>query len=123
MRLLPVELPYFQGPDACLHLKSFISLLDARLAVVHLELMPLPLHQELVRRGIELVEIPAAEFGTQACNVLALGPRDCLMLDRNRETRRRLEAAGCRVRTYRGEEISLKAEGGPTCLTRPIWRA
>ena len=24
--------------------------------------------------------------------------------------------------TYRGNEISLKAEGGPTCLTRPIWR-
>ena len=24
--------------------------------------------------------------------------------------------------TYRGNEISLKAEGGPTCLTRPILR-
>jgi hypothetical protein len=26
------------------------------------------------------------------------------------------------VSTYRGDEISHKAEGGPTCLTRPIWR-
>jgi hypothetical protein len=26
------------------------------------------------------------------------------------------------VLTYRGREISLKAEGGPTCLTRPVWR-
>jgi len=34
----------------------------------------------------------------------------------------KLEAAGCEVRTYRGNEISLKAEGGPTCLTRPILR-
>ena len=33
-----------------------------------------------------------------------------------------LEAAGCRVETYRDCEISLKAEGGPTCLTRPILR-
>ncbi|MFN2165709.1 MAG: amidinotransferase, partial [Anaerolineae bacterium] len=37
-------------------------------------------------------------------------------------TRQRLEAAGCQVQTYEGKEISLKAEGGPTCLTRPILR-
>jgi N-dimethylarginine dimethylaminohydrolase len=44
------------------------------------------------------------------------------MLEGNPVTKRRLEAAGCRVQTYRGNEISLKAEGGPTCLTRPILR-
>ncbi len=44
------------------------------------------------------------------------------MLEGNPVTQRRLEAAGCTVSTYRGNEISLKAEGGPTCLTRPIWR-
>jgi N-dimethylarginine dimethylaminohydrolase len=44
------------------------------------------------------------------------------MLEGNPETKRRLEAAGCEVLTYRGEEISFKAEGGPTCLTRPILR-
>ena len=27
------------------------------------------------------------------------------------------------VSTYRGEELSLKAEGGATCLTRPILRS
>lgn len=30
---------------------------------------------------------------------------------------------GRQVQTYEGNEISLKAEGGPTCLTRPILRA
>ena len=55
-------------------------------------------------------------------NVLALGPRDCLMLDHNHETRAALEAAGCRVTVYRGDELSLKAEGGATCLTRAILR-
>ena len=30
---------------------------------------------------------------------------------------------GCEVLTYRGEELSLKAEGGATCLTRPVLRA
>ncbi|MDQ3695269.1 MAG: hypothetical protein M3464_16805 [Chloroflexota bacterium] len=37
-------------------------------------------------------------------------------------TRRRLEDAGCQVLAYAGEEISLNRMGGPTCLTRPIWR-
>jgi hypothetical protein len=27
------------------------------------------------------------------------------------------------VRVYRGEEISLKGDGGPTCLTRPLLRS
>jgi arginine deiminase len=44
------------------------------------------------------------------------------MLEGNPVTKQRLEEAGCEVLTYRGEEISLKAEGGPTCLTRPILR-
>jgi len=123
VRILPVELPYFQGPEACLHLKSFISMLDADLAVVHLELLPVPFYRELCRRGIELIPIAPAEFSTQACNVLAVAPRDLVMLDGNPLSRQALERAGCRVRTYRGEEISLKAEGGPTCLTRPVWRA
>jgi arginine deiminase len=55
-------------------------------------------------------------------NVLAVGPRDCVALEGNPITLERLVAAGCRVRTYRGEEVSLNAEGGPTCLTRPILR-
>lgn len=123
VRLFPVELPYDQGPAACLHLKSMISLLDDRLAVVHLPPMPVSLYEELVRRGVELVEVDPAEYRTQAPNVLAVGPRDGIMLEGNPVTRGRLEGAGCRIRTYRGEEISLKAEGGPTCLTRPVWRA
>ena len=120
--VVPVPLPYGQGPDACLHLKSLVSVLDRDLAVVRLDLLPVPFHEALRARGLTLVPIPLDEFATQACNVLALGPRDCLMLEGNEGSRARLEAAGCRVRTYRGNEISLKAEGGPTCLTRPILR-
>jgi arginine deiminase len=56
-------------------------------------------------------------------NVLAVAPRVCVMLDGNPITKQRLEAAECQVFTYRGEEISLKAEGGATCLTRPILRS
>lgn len=120
--LISVPLPYFAGSEACLHLMSLISLVDWRTAVVHLPLLPVPFWKLLKDRGFDLVEVPPEGFPTMGPNVLALGPGHCLMLDGNPITRRRLEEAGCRVETYRGNEISLKAEGGPTCLTRPIWR-
>ena len=118
-----VDLPYFTGPEACLHLLSVISILDRNLAVIYPPLLPVPLWQELRRRDFELVEVPDEEFPTMGPNVLALSPRHCLMLEGNPITRRRLEEADCKVQTYRGDEISLKAEGGPTCLTRPLLRA
>jgi N-dimethylarginine dimethylaminohydrolase len=120
--VLPVELPYFLGPDACLHLLSLISIVDERLAVVYPQLMAVPFWQELRRRGFRLVEVPEEEFLTMGPNVLALAPGQCLMLEGNPLTKRRLEQAGCEVLTYRGQELSLKAEGGATCLTRPILR-
>jgi N-dimethylarginine dimethylaminohydrolase len=121
--LVPVQLPYYQGPAACLHLMSFISLVDEDLAVVYLPLMPVPFWQFLCGRGFRLVEAPDEEFTTMGPNVLALAPGKCLMLQNNPITRQRLEAAGCQVLTYQGDNISLKAEGGATCLTRPILRS
>ncbi len=121
-RTVPVPLPVFQGAEACLHLMSLISLLDHDLAVVHAPLLPVPFWQELRDRGFDLVSVPDREFATMAPNVLALAPRECLMLRGNPGTKTRLEEAGCRVHTYLGREISLKAEGGPTCLTRPVLR-
>jgi arginine deiminase len=45
-----------------------------------------------------------------------------LALDGNAETRRRMQAAGVEVRTFAGDEISRKGDGGPTCLSRPLLR-
>jgi len=121
--VVPVPLPYGHGPDACLHLMSLISMLDHDLAVVHLPLLPVPFVELLRDRGICLVEVPEAEFQSMGPNVLALAPRRCLALEGNPVTRELLAAAGCEVLTYKGDELSLKAEGGPTCLTRPVWRS
>jgi len=120
--VLPVELPYYTGPEACLHLLSLISIVDHNLAVVYLPLMAVPFWQELQRRDFRLIEVPDEEFASMGTNVLALAPGKCLMLEGNPLTKRKLEEAGCEVVTYTGNEISHKAEGGPTCLTRPIWR-
>ena len=120
--VIPVELPCYTGPEACLHLLSLISIVDEKLAVVYPPLLSVPFWQELQARGFHFVEVPREEFATMGTNVLALAPGRCLMLEGNPIAQRRLEAAGCTVSTYRGDEISHKAEGGPTCLTRPIWR-
>ncbi len=120
--IIPVELPYYTGPEACLHLLSLISIVNDLTAVVYPELLAVPFWQELRRRDFQLIEVPKAEFLTMGPNVLALSPGKCIMLEGNPVTQRRLEDAGCNVMTYKGNEISLKAEGGATCLTRPIWR-
>jgi N-dimethylarginine dimethylaminohydrolase len=120
--IMPVELPYHTGPQACLHLMSLVSIVDHKLAVVYSPLLSVPFWQYLRARGFEFVETPAPEFETLGSNVLALAPGHCLMLEGNPITQERLERAGCQVQTYRGAELSLKAEGGPTCLTRPILR-
>ncbi|HEY7355346.1 MAG TPA: arginine deiminase family protein [Ktedonobacterales bacterium] len=120
--VIPVDLPYYTGPEACLHLLSLISIVDERLAVVYPPLLAVSFWQELQRRRFRLIEVPEEEFLTMGPNVLALAPGQCVMLEGNPITQRRLEEAGCHVQTYRGQEISLKAEGGPTCLTRPLLR-
>ncbi len=122
VKVIPVELPYYTGPEACLHLLSLMSLVDDHTAVIYPPLIAVPFWQELQRRDFKLIEIPEEEFLTMGTNVLALAPRKCLMLEGNPVTKRLLEEAGCEVKTYKGNEISLKAEGGPTCLTRPILR-
>ncbi|HUV90212.1 MAG TPA: arginine deiminase family protein [Anaerolineae bacterium] len=122
VEVVPVQLPYYGGPEACLHLMSLISLVDHDLAVVHLPLLPVMFWQYLQDRGFRFVHVPEQEFGSMGTNVLALAPRRCVMLEGNPVTRHRLEEAGCQVQTFTGNELSLKAEGGPTCLTRPILR-
>ena len=117
-----VDLPYYTGPEACLHLLSLISGVDRDLAVVYSPLLPVPLWQELERRRFRLIYVPDEEFQSMGTNVLALAPGECLMIEGNPVTQERLAEAGCVVHTYRGHEISRKAEGGPTCLTRPILR-
>lgn len=120
--LIVVPLPDYPGQHDVMHLMSLISPVDRDLAVVYSRLLRGAFRQTLLDRGMRLVEVPDDEFDTMGCNVLALGPRECLMLDGNPKTRAALEKAGARVRVYDGVEISLKGGGGPTCLTRPLVR-
>lgn len=120
--LRTVGLPTPGHPEDVFHLMSMISPVDRDLAVIYRPLMPQDFIDWLARQGIGFVEVPDDEYSAMACNVLALGPRDVLMLDGLPRTKALLAAAGCRVTTYKGDEISRKGEGGPTCLTCPLLR-
>jgi dimethylargininase len=122
VEVIPFDLPHLRGVGEVLHLMSLLSPLDTGLAVAYPPLMPVRLMELMAERGIELVEVPEDEFETMGPNVLALAPRVALALEGNDETRRRMERAGVEVRVYRGDEISRKGDGGPTCLTRPLLR-
>jgi N-dimethylarginine dimethylaminohydrolase len=91
--------------------------------LVYPRLAPVRLLRLLADRGIQIVEVPDDEFASQGANVLALGPLRALALAGNDQTRRRMERAGVDVVVYRGNEISTKGDGGPTCLTRPLLRS
>ena len=121
VEVLSFSLPHYKGPSDVFHLMSIFSPVDKDLAVVYSPLMPIAFRNALILRGYQFVEVPAEEF-EMACNVLALAPRKCLMLKGFPKTKAALEAAGCTVFEYSGEEISAKGGGGPTCLTRPILR-
>jgi len=120
--VIPVPLPYWTGPEDVLHLMSFMSLLDADLAVVYRRLLPVPLYELLLERGVKMVDVLEDEYASLGCNVLAIAPRQLLMVSGNPITRRRLEAAGCTVSEFEGSEICIPGAGGPTCITRPLLR-
>ncbi|WHY94840.1 arginine deiminase family protein [Neobacillus cucumis] len=118
-----VQLPHDQGENECLHLMSFISLVDEDLAVVYSRLMPVFLRQMLIERGIQLIEVSEDEYLRLGCNVLALAPRVCMIASENPSTKQQLLDAGATVYEYEGNEISYLGTGGPTCLTCPVVRS
>ena len=120
--VMEVQLPHYKGPSDVFHLMSIFSPVDKDLAVVYSPLMPIVFRNELISRGYKFVEVPDHEFESMGCNVLAVAPRQCIMVKGNDITKSRLIEAGAGVVEYDGQEISYKGGGGPTCLTRPMWR-
>lgn len=117
------DLPHYNGDAEVMHLMSFLSPLDDDLALVYPRLAPVRLLELLAERAIRVVEVPDDEFESMGPNVLTVAPRVVVALEGNDETRRRMERAGVEVLTYKGDEISRKGDGGPTCLTRPLHRS
>ena len=116
------DLPHYNGPQDVFHLMSIFSPVDQDLAVVYSPLMPVAFRQLLIEKGYSFIEVPDSEFLSMGCNVLALAPRSCLLVEGNPKTERALTNAHCEVINYPGQQISIAGGGGPTCLTRPSTR-
>lgn len=121
--VIRTPLPHWRGQSDVLHLMSLISPVSRHLAVIFRPLLGVPFLNELERRDFKLIDVPQEELDSLGCNVLALSPDCCIMADGNPITRQRIEACGIEVLVYPAAEISLKGQGGPTCLTRPLRRS
>lgn len=122
IKVVSYPLPHYKGPSDVFHLMSIFSPVAPDVAVVYSPLMPIVFRNELINRGYKLVEVPDEEFDSMGCNVLAIAPKVCIMVKGNPKTKAGLLSAGCTVHEYEGQEISVKGGGGPTCLTRPMYR-
>lgn len=117
------DVPYGNGPGECLHLLSLISPVADDLAVAHLPQLPAGLHELTVELGVRLVPVPGEEMATLGCNVLAVRPRVVVMAEGNPRVQEALARQGCEVHPFAAGEVGVNGGGGPTCLTRPLWRA
>lgn len=109
------------GREFVTHLMSFISPVAADKAVVHLPSMPVALFELLEERGWTLIPCDDDEYDTQGCNILAVAPDVAVMYDSAPKVAARLREAGVEVLEVSAPNLTL-GDGGPTCLTRPVWR-
>ena len=120
------DLPVYYGASACLHLMSLVSLVDSKLAAICKPLFPVGLYQLMQSMGFSLIEIPYDEYeksGTLSGNILAIAPGECIMIDGFEQTRKLLQEAGINVQVFTGDALCIGCEGGPTCMSRPIYRS
>ena len=122
VRVEAYDMPHDQGPGFVLHLQSFLSGIGDDLCVVYEPLAPVRLLQDLRARGVDWIAIAHDDYLAMGCNILAVRPGVVVMVDGVPAVRRALEARGVEVHVYDGSELSLKGDGGPTCLTAPLLR-
>lgn len=120
-QMFSFDLPHDLGPAHVLHMMSVISPIADGLAVVYPRLVPVPLMQMLVERGFTLIEVDPVEYATFGGNILAVQPGVVVIYAGNPNVVKALRDKGVEVHEIEGGEMG-KGDGGPTCLTRPIWR-
>jgi N-dimethylarginine dimethylaminohydrolase len=97
------DMPHDTGPAHVLHLQSFLSGATEDVYVVYEPLAPVRLLSDIRERGVEWIAIDRDSYLAMGCNVLVV-------------------RRGVEVHVYDGSELSLKGDGGPTCLTAPLLR-
>jgi len=109
------DLPHYEGPGAVLHLMSVLSPIAHDKAVVYEPLAPVRLLQFLESRGIS--------WFTVSENILTIRPNVVVLAAGNPEIEGKLREGGVEVHVFAGNNVAVKGDGGPTCLTAPLARA
>ena len=125
IKVIPVTLPKQNNFNSCFHLMSLVSMLDHDLAIGCLYLFSYDLLKIFNDNNIKLIGIQEYEYfksKTLAVNILALSPRQLVLINGYPKTAEILLNEGCKINLFNGKELCIKAEGGPTCLTRAILR-
>lgn len=110
------------GRDVVTHLMSFISPVARDKAVVHHPSLPVALLEWLEEREWTLIGCDDDEYDAQGCNVLGVAQNVAVIFDSAPLVAGRLRDAGVEVHQVHAPNIAL-GDGGPTCITRPLWRA
>jgi N-dimethylarginine dimethylaminohydrolase len=117
------DLPHYEGPGAVLHLMSVLSPIAHDKAVVYEPLAPVRLLQFLESRGISWFTVSEKEMLTQGANILTIRPNVVVLAAGNPEIEGKLREGGVEVHVFAGNNVAVKGDGGPTCLTAPLARA
>jgi dimethylargininase len=118
----PVHLPHWEGPDWCFHLMNLISMVDRKLALAYVRMLPVSFLEKLKEMKIDIIEVDKTEFDGMSPNVLTIEPGKVIMLAGYPKTRGLLTRAGVDVITFKAPELCLNRAGGPSCLSRPLLR-
>ena len=106
---------------AYLHLDMCFNLVDEHLAVSYKDGLPEDFKKLLVKRDVEIIEVPEEAIFLHGCNLQALGDKRVMSLKRNEAVNQELAKKGMEVIELNVTEI-LKAGGGPHCMTFPLER-
>ena len=114
IKLMPIKLPKYNNENSCFHLMSLISMLDNDLAIGCMSLLPTDLINLLKENDIKTIGIPEDEYfrsKTLAVNILALSPRNLVVMKGYPKTIDLLIKSGCKINLFSGDELCIKAEG------------
>lgn len=116
------DLPHHMGRDAVLHLMSLISPIAHDKAVVYEPLVPVRMLEFLRSRGISWLNVDESELMTQGGNILTIRPNVVVLAAGNSGIEAQLRAHNIEVHLFHGENVAVRGDGGPTCLTAPLRR-
>ena len=123
--VIPVKIPIIDNNNSCFHLMSLVSMLDNDLIIGYDKFISNDLVKIFNKNNIKVISIPEDDYlisKSLAINILALSPRNLIMLKGYNKTAELLINHNCKLNFFDGNELCIKAEGGPTCLTRPLLR-